>query len=266
MFGCCSPDPYRMMRSRRSWTGRLGALAVLSTLAASALPATGAVAADTATPPPLMVTPAGSGIQDGLSWASAAPISTLSKLVQLRPDGGEILIRSDAGPYELTGPIALAHGGSVGHPVVIRGVDGAGRPAAPLLAGTRTSPYSPTGAFGSDVFRLLKGADDLTFRDLAFRDHGNGVFRVGGDISNLTIEDVTATNVGRFVENYVSGGATTASINGLTVRRVDVAGFSRSVARLQYQTRNVLLEDVKGDSERQEGQDVAMGVHLEGWT
>jgi len=251
------------MTSCRRWPTRLRTAVLLSTVAIATLPAAGALAADAGVPP-LMITPTGAGSQDGSSWADAARLSALPRLVLQRPDGGEVLVRSDLGPYKITGPITLAHGGQPGRPVVVRGVDGAGRPAAPTIVGTRAAPYSATGAAGTDAFRLLEGADHLAFRDLSFMNHGNGAIRVGGDIADLEIEDVTATNVGRFLEDYVSGGATTASVDGLVMRRVTVDGFSRSVARLRYSSRNVLLEDVAGDSQRQESADIPMGVHLEG--
>ena len=92
------------------------------------------------------------------------------------------------------------------------------------------------------------------------------MIRIGGDVSDLTVEDVTASNVTRFFEDYVSGSARSASVDGLVLRRISVRGFSRSVLRLQYASRNVLVEDVVGDSELQGGGPFAMGGHLDGTT
>jgi hypothetical protein len=48
------------------------------------------------------------------------------------------------------------------------------------------------------------------------------------------------------------------------VRNARINGYSKGVARLKYDSRNVLFEDVKGDSERQAGGLYVVGVHLEG--
>ena len=45
---------------------------------------------------------------------------------------------------------------------------------------------------------------------------------------------------------------------------VDVRGFSKSAVHLRYDSRHILIEDVLGDSEGQDGDNFAMGVHLEG--
>ena len=103
---------------------------------------------------------------------------------------------------------------------------------------------------GNELFRLLSGANNLVFEDLTTRNFGNGVFRAGADISNLTICDVDASNVARFLENYASGTATSATVSGLTVENVNVTGYSRSVIRLQYDTHDVQIDNVVGDSAR----------------
>ena len=90
------------------------------------------------------------------------------------------------------------------------------------------------------------------------------MFRVGADISNLTIRDVDASNVARFIENYVSGTATSATISGLTVEDVNVTDYSRSVIRLQYDTHDVLIDDVVGDSDRTFGGLYVCGIALDG--
>jgi hypothetical protein len=128
--------------------------------------------------------------------------------------------------------------------------------------GTRTAPYSPTGADGGDVFKLYSGAKNVTFSNLAFRNEGI-VFNAGGNASNITIDDVTATNVRRFFANYLSSGETTANVTGLTIRRVQVSGFSKGVLRIENNSSGILLEDVVGDSQRQDKDDFAMGVHLD---
>jgi hypothetical protein len=243
----------------------VGAVGLLALLPLST-PAHAAGTAKTATAPytgPLVITPTGGGARDGSSVANAGTLADLPKLVKLRPAGGQVLVRSDLGVYKVSSPIIVTAGGASGAPVVVRGTDAQGNPARPVINGTRTAPYSPTGTTGSEVFRLMAGANNLTFQDLAFTNQGNGVFRIGGDLSALTLQSISATNVYRFLEDNVSGTATTASATGLTVRDVTVTGFSREAIRLADDTHDVLIEDVVGDSQGQSGDDFAIGVHLE---
>ena len=215
------------------------------------------------TPAPLRIAPGGSGRRDGSSWAHAGDLADLPRFVATRPAGGEVWVRGDAGPYRLAGSISLKAGGSPGAPVVVRGVDASGSAAArPVIVGGRTSPYQPKGKTGGEVFKLYSGADDLTFHNLAFRDVGTA-FSVGGNAARVTVDGVVATNVRRFFENYRSKGEASANVTDLVIRRVQVDGFSKSVVRLRYDSNRVLIEDVVGDSQRQDRDDFAMGVHLE---
>jgi hypothetical protein len=43
---------------------------------------------------------------------------------------------------------------------------------------------------------------------------------------------------------------------------VTVKGFSKGVIKLAYDTHNVVIDNVRGDSQRQDGDNFAMGVHL----
>jgi hypothetical protein len=210
------------------------------------------------------ISPTGSGARDGSSWANAGTLSSLSKFITAAGAGGQILLRADQGAYKVSSPIILSNGGAAGTPVTIKGVNGTGADMKAEFIGTRASSYSPGAAEGAEVFRLLAGADNLHFSNLAFKNIGNGAFRIGADINDLVIEHVAAHNVTRFIENYVSGTARSASVDGLTVRDVDIHGFSKGAIRLQYNSRNVLLEDVLGDGERQDGGLYVFGVHLDG--
>ncbi len=211
------------------------------------------------------ITPAGAGAKTGIGWANPAQLSALPGFIRTLPAGSEILIRSDLGPYIVAAPLILSgsHGTSDA-PITTRGVNGAGLPAKPTIVGDRTSPYSVTGLVGPEVVRLLGGASHLRFSDLAFKNIGNGAFRIGGDISNLQLERMEAVNVRRFVENTVSGGLASATVVGLRVKDVQVRGFSRGVIRLRYASNDILIEDVYGDSEQQDGDDFAIGCHLDG--
>ena len=206
------------------------------------------------------VAPEASGRADGSSWEDAASLDELDGLIASLEPGGRVLLRADAGPYRLSEPISIHSGGQDDDPVVVQGVTGDGQPAQAVVVGSRSSPYDLEGEKGGEVFRLGEGADHLEFRDLACQDQGT-CFRVHEDIEDLVLEDVAATNVRRFFESN-GGDDGTATVSGLTVRRVDVAGFSKGAFRLRDDTHDVLLEDVSGDSERQDGDDFAMGVFL----
>src|SRR5690606_20652627 len=89
-------------------------------------------------------------------------------------------------------------------------------------------------------------------------------FRIGADIENLTIRQVDAANVTRFVENNAFPDQATATISGLTVQDVEVAGYSSGAIRLKYDSHDIVLQDVKGDSQGQDGGLYIVGVHLDG--
>jgi hypothetical protein len=211
------------------------------------------------------VAPNGTAGADGSSWTRAGKLTDLARFVRLAEPGDEVWIRGDAGAYKTNSAIVINAGGDVSNPVVVRGVaaDGSSN-ARPTFVGTRTAPYRPNGKPGTELFRLLAGADNLEFDNLEFVNQGNGAFRVGADISNLTIRNVRATNVRRFFESQPSGKERSATISGLHMSDVTVDGFSRGVIRLADDTHDVVIQDVTGDSQRQDGDQFAIGVHLVG--
>jgi hypothetical protein len=253
------PHSWRFVSpGRAAWV-----VALLLVVSALVAPAQAAVAA---TPPRVFhIAPVTAGRGDGSNWANAGNLSKLPAFVQAAGPGDEVWLLGGRGPYSVTKPLSLKYGGEPGAPVTVRGVaaDGSGA-LAPVLVGTRTSPWTASGKPGSHVFRLLAGANHLRFVNLDFANQGNGCFYLGGPVRDITIEGVRATNVRRLVENYTVTGQETATVTGLVLRDIEVRGYSRGVVRLQYDTNNVLLEDVYGDSERQQDGDIAMGVHLDG--
>ncbi len=212
----------------------------------------------------LYVSPTGSGLRDGSSIENAGTLSNLNKYIGSAGPGGEVLLLADQGVYQQNSQLSITKGGTAGAPVTIRGIDSDGDPMAAEFAGSRAANWTPGQSEGNELFRLMSGANNLVFEDLSAKNFGNGVFRAGADISNLTIRDVDATNVSRFIEDYVSGTATTASINGLTVQDVNIAGYSKGAIRLQYDTRNVVIENVVGDSQHQNGGLYISGIALDG--
>jgi Ca2+-binding RTX toxin-like protein len=212
--------------------------------------------------PKLYISPLGSGLRDGSSSANAGTLSDLPAFVAAAGPGGEVLLLADKGAYTNSGALSIVTGGTDGHPVAIRGINSDGNPAMAEIVGHRVDPYVPNASSGEEVFRLLDGADHLVFSEIEFKNISYAAIRVGADIEGLTIEHVRADNVQRFLENFVSGGNETATISGLTVRDVQVNGFSKGVIRLQYDSHDVVIEDVVGDSERQNGENFAIGIHF----
>ncbi len=210
------------------------------------------------------ITPTGAGSRDGSSWESAGSLVSLPVLIGRAGPGGKVLIRADMGNYSITQQIDMRIGGAPDRPVTVMGVDGSERPMNATIVGTRAYPYRPDGPTGSGVFRLGGGSNHLRFEHLSFRNQGNGCFYVSDDIRDLAIQHVDATNVRRFFENYAAHTARSATIDGLTIRDVEVRGFSKGAIRLQYDTHNVVLEDILGDSERQDRDNFAEGVALDG--
>lgn len=207
----------------------------------------------------LFVAPTARGSGSGLSAADAAGIQRLNELVADSPPGGVIELVGDAGPYLVPETINLTAGGTSGHPVTIRGrIDG----PRVELRGDRADPYDPAGKPGKALFRLASGADHLVFANLHCAQVGNGCFYVAAPITDLKITDVTASNVRRFFENGAGEGQADATIVGLTISNVEVSGFSKGAIRLAYDTHNVRITDVVGDSLQHDGDNFAIGVHL----
>jgi serralysin len=210
------------------------------------------------------ISPTGSGSHSGSSAANAGTIYDLPKFIAAAGAGDEVRLLADKGAYKVTKQITIAAGGAAGAPVTIRGATSDGEAMAATIVGTRASGWKPGLSEGVELFRLLDGADHLKFADLAVKNVGNGAFRIGADIADLNIKRVSATNVGRFIENYVSGGYTSASVNGLIAEDVTVAGYSRNAIHLKYNSRNITLRNVVGDSQKQNGGLIVAGVFLEG--
>ncbi len=209
------------------------------------------------------ISPTGMGNKSGSDWANAASITSLNAMIAKAGPGGEVLLLADAGSYKVSSPINIYGGGAPGAAVTIKGVDHSGNAMEATIEGTRPSVYAASNAAGNELFKLQAGAGNLSFENLQVNNTGT-VFRAAGDVSNITIEHVDASNVARFFEDYAGGANKTATVTGLTIRDVEVDGFSKGVIRLQYNSSNILIEDVRGDSLKQDGDNFAIGVHLDG--
>jgi serralysin len=210
------------------------------------------------------ISPNGSGSHSGSSVANAATIYDLPRLVAAAGPGDEVRLLADKGAYNVTRQITISAGGAAGAPVTIRGADSSGQPMKATIVGTRAADWKPGLAEGTELFRLVSGADHLKFADLAVKNVGNGAFRIGADLEDLAIKRVSATNVGRFIENHVSGAETSASVNWLKVEDVSISGYSQNAIRLKYNSRNVTLHNIVGDSMKQNGGLIIAGVALDG--
>lgn len=152
------------------------------------------------------------------------------------------------GEHTRADPLLLTAGG-----VTIRGG---------VFRSNRSAPWTLGANDGDPFFQLGPGCSGLTFEDMRFENVGNGCFQIGAPLSDLTFENITAVNVQRFIENRIIAGQTDATIDGLTVRTCDIEGFSKGAVRLQYDTRNVLIEDVTGSAVV--GDNFPAGIHCDG--
>jgi hypothetical protein len=57
-----------------------------------------------------------------------------------------------------------------------------------------------------------------------------------------------------------SGDNASASVTGLTIKNVDVKGYTEGAIRLRYNTNKVLIENVNGDGEARTGEQYVFGV------
>jgi hypothetical protein len=213
-------------------------------------------AAVTATPS-IFVTPLGVG--DGSSWSQAAAITSLPKLVASAAPGAIVALAADTGAYQLSAPLAIAAVGATDHPITIEGLNRDGSPASADIVGTRVTPYVASGAPGAEVFRIAAGSAHVAFNDLQFSNVGDP-FRFTGPTSDVSISNIHATNVRRFLLTLADVGP--ASVTGMTVSNVTIDGFSKDAFKIGDDSSNIVLSDVVGDSEGQDGDNFADGVHL----
>lgn len=210
------------------------------------------------------ISPTGTGNRSGSDWANAATIGSLDSMIKKAGAGGSVLLLADSGSYNVSSTINIT-AAIAGSGVTIKGVSKAGVAMDAHIEGTRSAIYDASSATGNELFKLQAGASNLTFENLSIANTGTA-FRAAGDVSKITIQHIDAENVQRFFEDYAGGTNKTATVTGLTIRDVDVEGFSKGVIRLQYNSSNILIEDVRGDSQRQDGDDFAIGVHIAGTT
>jgi Ca2+-binding RTX toxin-like protein len=209
------------------------------------------------------ISPTGSGSKNGAGIENASTLSQLDKILANAQPGDRILLIADKGDYNITKSISLTHGGTENGAITIKGISSAGADMAATFVSNRAQTYSPQAVQGQEVFRLLDGADHLKFENMNFQDV-NTAFRLAGTLEGISLEHMKADNINRFVYNLVTGTATSATVSDLTIKDVDVSGFAKAVVSLRYDTNNVVIEDVTGDSQHIDGSNFATGIQLDG--
>ena len=209
------------------------------------------------------VTPQGSGRRTGTSVADAASWAQLPRLVAHADAGQVIGLVNSAGPYPTTEPVELLPHGAPKKPIVVTGVNPSGAPAPVTIVGNRTTPYRPEAFAGTELFRLGPGSAHFLFANLKIRSTETA-FRLTGPATDGTFEDIEASNVRRFFLNLPTRGQQDASVLGLTLRRLTVLGFSKDAFRIGGNSTNILMEGVVCDSEHEDGDSFAEGIHLVG--
>ena len=212
----------------------------------------------------LYVSPNGAGLREWIldrERQAPSPISTSSSSAA---GPAEVLLLADQGAYQQNTQLSISKGGTEGAPVTIRGIDSSGDPMAAEIVGSRSSTWTYGMSEGNELFRAAVRRQQPGVRGPLHQLLRQRRVPCRRGHLELTIRDVDASNVARFVENYVSGTATSATISGLTVEDVNVTDYSRSVIRLQYDTHDVVIDNVVGDSERTFGGLYVCGIALDG--
>jgi serralysin len=207
------------------------------------------------------VSPTGAGDQSGSSAENAIPFSALNAAIQAAGAGGTVMLLADQGVYETAQALQLSSGGADGAPVTIEGVDSFGNPMDAQIHGTRPAYTPGMTTKGNGVFLLTSGADNLVFDGIDFHDVAIA-FHFAADLKNITIENMEADNVRLFAGHFLADTYASATVSGLTVRNVEVHGFSYGVITLRYDTNNVLIQNVYGDSQYEDKDGIAEGIHL----
>lgn len=214
--------------------------------------------------PNFYISPTGSGNKSGSDWANTAALTSMDGAIRKAGSGGTVLLAADLGSYKMTNGVNIWSGASFAEAVTIKGVNSkTGADQEAVIEGTRPATYAIGNASGNELFKFQKGAGNLTFEHLQVNNTATA-FRAAGDVANITIEHVDADNVAQFFQTYIGSGNKSASVTNLTLRDIDVEGFSKGLIEIGYNSSNVLIQDVRADSERQDGDEFAMGVHITG--
>lgn len=216
--------------------------------------------------PTIYISTTGSYKNLGADASHALDLASLDKAIKLAGPGGTVAIIADKGAYNVSTAINIYSGGSATGSVTIKGVSSTGADMAAQFVGTRAEHVTST-TTGNEVLKLMSpAASNLVFQNMGFTNVGSAV-RAGADVKNITVQHMTGNNVGIFFEDMASGANKTATVTGLVLEDITVKGYSKGVVRLQYDSHDVRMSHLVGDSQGQDDPEkIAVGIHLDGTT
>ncbi len=219
-----------------------------------------------ASPTRYYVSPHGAGNKSGSTAQNAKAFKDINGLIsKLSSTGGEILLLSNKGIYNITKSINISKGSSNElNPISIKTLRVNESSSKAIFRGTRQAPWvDKSTKSGKEFIRLMSGANNLIFEDIEFQNFGNGIFRIAKPIKNLTLSKIRAKNFTRLIENYKSGSGSHASVENLKIENIEALGYTRGVIRLKYSSKNIVIDKVLGDSQKQlHKDDFPMGVAI----
>ncbi len=213
------------------------------------------------------VSPHGAGNKSGSSAQNAKAFKDINGLIsKLSSTGGEILLLSNKGIYNITKSMNISKGSlDELNPITIKTLRANESSTKAIFRGTRQAPWvDKSSNSGKEFMRLMSGANNLIFEDIEFQNFGNGIFRIANPIKNLVLSKIRAKNFTRLIENYKSGSGSHASVENLNIENIEALGYTRGVMRLKYSSKNITIDKVLGDSQKQlDKDDFPMGVAID---
>ena len=102
---------------------------------------------------------------------------------------------------------------------------------------------------------------DAAYRDVRARDVGNGLFVIREPVRNVRISNVRVASGYRVIENTAAPGVEAAGCVGLHVRGAKASDLERSFARIRYDSRDGVIEDVSASGRLTTGStDLPVGI------
>jgi hypothetical protein len=198
------------------------------------------------------VRPNGAG--KGTSWDDAANIMNIPALADMVGPGGTIAILAD-GEYAVEDTIDLS--GAEG--VTIAGYSLNMSPRAARIVGTRRGwsggAVDAEDFGGNTLFRVSSNISGLSIANLDVRDVGRVVDLAGSGARDMTIENVSFTNIrdGIFTDDG-------SSVRSLAIRNFSGRGYSKKGIRFHGSSSGWVIENCDLDSGQQYGDDFAVGI------
>lgn len=115
--------------------------------------------------------------------------------------------------------------------------------AAIITGKTFRGTRAPDGTRG-DGGEGLRAKPNMIIRNSKFLNLGNGGVRINVPTDGLTIENCTANNLYRFLEDTSSNKANPAHLTNFTVRSLTAREIDRSMTRIRYRSHGGTIEDV----------------------